>query len=228
MKLFYTLILIIFLFPIGQRASAQAPDAGLPLHLFPKSGNKPLVVYLTGDGGMNSFSKSLVGQLTAQGYAVVALDTRKYFWEKKTPAQFGKAAEDFIQKYLNAWNKTSFILVGYSFGADVGAFVPPQLSPGMAGKLRSVVLLSPGFSTGFVTRLTNMLGMGGSDNDKYKVLPQVLKSPAPVRCVFGQEEGSDFYASLNPTAKIQKTTVPGSHRYNDNVKLIAELITQPH
>jgi type IV secretory pathway VirJ component len=228
MKLLHFLFFVVFLVPMNGRSYAQAAEpSGLPLHLFPKSGNKPLVVYLTGDGGMNSFSKSLAENLSSQGYAVVALDTRKYFWNKKTPAQFGDAAEAFIQKYLSAWNKTSFILVGYSFGADVGAFVPPQLPANLSGKLKSVVLLSPGFSTGFVTKLTNMLGMGGSDSDQYKVLPQILKSPAPVLCIFGKEEGSDFFASLKATEKIQKVTVPGSHRYNDNVKLIAGLITQP-
>jgi type IV secretory pathway VirJ component len=71
-----------------------------------------------------------------------------------------------------------------------------------------------------------MLGVGGSDNDKYKVMPQLLRSPAPVLCVFGKEEGSDFYTALKPTDKIQKITVPGSHRYNDDVKLITRLITQ--
>jgi type IV secretory pathway VirJ component len=227
MKLIYFLFFIVFLVPLQQTAHAQGADAsGLPLHLFPKSGNKPLVVYLTGDGGMNSFSKSLATHLATQGYAVVALDTRKYFWDKKTPEGFGNTAEAFIQKYLNAWNKSSFILVGYSFGADVGAFVPPQLPANLSAKLKSVVMLSPGLSTGFVTKLTNMLGVGGSDNDKYKVMPQLLRSPAPVLCVFGKEEGSDFYTALKPTDKIQKITVPGSHRYNDDVKLITRLITQ--
>jgi type IV secretory pathway VirJ component len=224
MKFLYTFILLVFLIPMDQPARAQSADG--PLHLFPKAGDKPLIVYLTGDGGMNNFSKSLTENLGSQGYAVVALDTRKYFWDQKTPAQFGKAAENFIQKYLNAWKKSSFILVGYSFGADVGAFVPPQLPENLSAKLRSVVLLSPGFSTGFVTKLTNMLGVGGSDKEKYKVQPQLMKSPAPVLCVFGKEENSDLYAALKTTEKIKKTTVPGSHRYNDDVKLIARLIIQ--
>lgn len=200
--------------------------AGLPLYTYPKGGSKPLLVYLTGDGGMNSFSKALMENLNDQGYAIVALDTRKYFWDKKTPAQFAKDARQMIDHYMKSWNKSHFALVGYSFGADVGAFLPPLLPDGTADQLNAVVLLSPGFSTGFVTRISNMLGVGNTDKDPYKVYPQLLKSPAPVLCVFGKDEGSDFYAALKPNARIRKVLVPGSHRYNDDVKLIAKTIIQ--
>lgn len=185
-----------------------------------------MVVYLTGDGGMNSFSKLLIANLTAQGYAVISLDTRKYFWDEKTPVEFGKTASAFITQYLKAWNKTSFLLVGYSFGADVGSFLPPQFAGSLSSQLKSVVLLSPGLSTGFVTKLSNMLGFSGSNGDKYKVYPQLMKSPAPVLCVFGKDEDSDFYSQLKVGGKIRKTTVPGSHRYDDNVALISKIIVE--
>jgi type IV secretory pathway VirJ component len=201
-----------------------AQSSGLPLYTFPKAGDKPLVVYLTGDGGMNSFSKSLISNLGAQGYAVVSLDTRKYFWDLKTPAEFGKVASAFINEYLKVWNKSSFLLVGYSFGADVGSFLPPQFSANLSSQLKSVVLLSPGLSTGFVTKLSNMLGFSGSDGEKYKVYPQLLRSPAPVLCVFGKDEESDFYSQIKVGSKIRKRIVPGSHRYDDNVNLISKII----
>jgi type IV secretory pathway VirJ component len=226
MKLLNTALLSCLLLTITLNAFPQTGDSQrLPLFAFPKAGNQPLIVYLTGDGGMNEFSKGVIADLGNHGYAVVALDTRKYFWDQKSPAAFGKAAEGFISQYLKAWKKTSFRLVGYSFGADVGAFVPPQLSAATASKLEAVVLLSPGFSTGFVTKLTNMLGFAGSDSDKYKVYPQLLKSPAPVLCVFGKDEESDFFDALKAGGKINKMKVPGSHRYNDDVQLISKVIT---
>lgn len=160
------------------------------------------------------------------GYAVVALDTRKYFWEKKEPAQFARDLRPIIDHYMKTWNKNDFALLGYSFGADVGAFVPPLLPAGTASQLKAVILLSPGISTGFVTKISNMLGMGGADKDPYKVYPQLLKSPAPILCIFGAAENSDFYPVLKSTAKLKKTLVPGSHKYNDDVKLVAKTIIQ--
>lgn len=226
MKIICTALLACFLLTFAQSAYPQSgASQNLPLFGFPNAGNKTMIVYLTGDGGMNAFSKGVIADLGSRGYAVVALDTRKYFWDQKSPAVFGKAAEQFISQYLKAWKKTSFRLIGYSFGADVGAFVPPQLSAEVAGKLEAVVLLSPGFSTGFVTKLTNMLGFSGSDSDPYKVYPQLLRSPAPVLCVFGKDEDSDFFGAIKAGGKIEKMTVPGSHRYNDDVKLISKVIT---
>lgn len=226
MKSFLTTICCIVCLTFNPFAFQARAQADLPLHSFPKAGPKPMLVYLTGDGGMNSFSKSLIKTLNDQDYAVVALDTKKYFWEKKTPVQFAKDARLFIDHYLRQWNKSSFALVGYSFGADVGAFLPPLLPEGTSSKLRAVALLSPGFSTSFVTKISNMLGMGSTDKDPYKVYPQLLKSPAPVLCIFGATEGSDFYPAIKPSAKLKKVLVPGSHKYNDDVTLIARTIIQ--
>lgn len=226
MKLYLTTFLCSLLLIINPAAFKAGAQDGLPLHAFPKAGHKPMLVYLTGDGGMNSFSKNLIKTLNDQGYAVVALDTRKYFWEKKTPAQFANDAARFIDHYRKQWNKPSFALLGYSFGADVGAFLPPLFPENTAAQLKSVILLSPGFSTGFVTKISNMLGMGSTDKDPYKVYPQLLRSPAPVLCIFGATEGSDFYPAIKPSAKLKKVLVPGSHKYNDDVHLLARTIIQ--
>lgn len=185
-----------------------------------------MFLYLTGDGGMNSFSRSLIKSLNDQGHAVVALDTRKYFWEKKEPAEFARDIRMILDQYMKSWNKTDFALLGYSFGADVGAFVPPLLPANTVSNLKGVVWLSPGFSTGFVTKISNMLGMGSTDKDPYKVYPQLLRSPAPVVCIFGAAENSDFYPAIKPTSKLRKLLVPGSHKYNDDVNLVAKTVIQ--
>lgn len=220
--LFIPLLLLL----LGFATLEVSAQSELPIQLFPKPGHKTMLLYFTGDGGMNSFSKNLIKTLNDQGYAVVALDTRKYFWEKKESAQFARDTKLLIDHYMKAWNKSDFALIGYSFGADVGAFVPPLLPAGTASKLQAVVLLSPGFSTGFVTKISNMLGMGSTDKDPYKVYPQLLKSPAPTLCIFGATENSDFYPAIKQTLKLRKMLVPGSHKYNDDVNLLAKTIIQ--
>jgi type IV secretory pathway VirJ component len=222
-KLFFLIIISLILSNV---VSAQQPfnSANYPLHVLQKTGSKQVVFFLTGDGGWNSFSQSLMAELGNNGYSVVALDTRNYFWKEKTPAKFGDDAEMIIAYYMNAWNKQSFSILGYSFGADVGAFLPNNLSRNVKSKLKSVVLLSPGFSTGFVTKLTNMLGIGGSDNDKYKITPELLKSTVPTRCIFGKDEDSDFYSSLKTTDRLRKVTIAGSHKYNNDTKMVVKAV----
>jgi len=217
-----------FLLYVPTRLSAQPKSdlSGLPLHLSATSNDLPLVIYLTGDGGWNSFSQLLTAELQKSGYAVVALDTRKYFWEQKTPEQLARDTQRMLDYYMKSWNKSSWILLGYSFGADTGAFLPSRMTKNTAAQLESVVLLSPGFSTGFVTKISNMLGFGGSDKDKYKVYPELLKIRVPLLCIFGKDEDSDFYPAVKPTANLKKMLIPGNHKFNDDVRLISKLVIQ--
>lgn len=226
MKLKILLITGLFFAALQGYAQKKVSLSSFPLHTILRNENKPMVVYLSGDGGWNKFSQNLCHELSESGYAVLALDTRKYFWSQKSPVQFAGDMEAIIEHYMQSWGKSSFIVMGYSFGADAGAFLPGNFSGAMNQKLKSLVLLSPGFSTGFVTKISNMLGFGGTDKDKYKVLPELKKSPVPVYCIFGKEEDSDFYEAIKPVEKIHKILVPGSHRYDDNVKQLARYIEQ--
>ncbi len=47
--------------------------------------DKPLIFYITGDGGFNEFSTALCKSLNKKGYDVFALDAKSYFYNKKTP-----------------------------------------------------------------------------------------------------------------------------------------------
>ncbi|WP_157287869.1 alpha/beta fold hydrolase [Pedobacter cryoconitis] len=203
------------------------PARGLsefPLHAHFVRSNKPMLVFLTGDGGWNNFSELTVKELVKNGYSTLVLDTRKYFWTQKTPDQFAKDMQVILSAYLKTWNKESFSLIGYSFGADIAAFVPSRLPSNLAEKQNSLVLLSPGFSTGYVVKLKNLLNFGSTDKEKYKVNPELLKSVIPVWCIFGKEEDSEFYKALKQTDKIHKVTIPGSHRFDDDIPQVTKAI----
>jgi type IV secretory pathway VirJ component len=71
----------------------------LPLHLSGSKGNlEVLMIYLTGDGGWNSFNQQLVQEFEKQGYGVVVLNSRKYFWNEKSPEVFASDIEQ-LSKY---------------------------------------------------------------------------------------------------------------------------------
>ena len=174
---------------------------------------------------MNSFSGQLIENLTKSGYPLIALDTKKYFWSKKTPSQFAKDLQPLIVKYLHDWHKEEFIIVGYSFGADVSSFLPSNFTTSLSATIKSLVLLSPSYSTGFEVKLMNMLNSGGaSNNEKYKVYPELLKANFAVTCVFGTSDDSDFKIGLKETDKIKKVIIPGNHHFNDDVNLITKTI----
>jgi type IV secretory pathway VirJ component len=215
-------ILLVCLFSSLVEVNAQMNQ--YPIYAQPKKTNKPFLMFLTGDGGWNTFSIQLTAEFAKNGYAVISLDTRKYFWEQKTPASFGSDMNVIINNYLKQWNKTALYIVGYSFGAEVAAFLPANLPVTTAQKIKSLVLLSPGYSNSFEVKFINMINRKDTNKDKYKVYPELLKIKVPVYCIYGDDERSDISQQLKGTNNIRKITIPGSHHYNDDVKAVATTV----
>jgi len=70
----------------------------------------------------------MVREFEKQDYGVVTLNSRKYFWNEKSPEVFADDIEKLSTYYLREWRKSSLIIVGYSFGADVAGFLPKRVS----------------------------------------------------------------------------------------------------
>lgn len=205
--------------------SSLAQKGQLPIQAQYVKSTKPLIVYVSGDGGMNSFSTQLIKALNQEGYATVALDAKKYFWSAKTPTQFAHDLQPIIEDYLKIWHKDRFYLMGYSFGADVSAFLPNYLSPQTVEKLNSMVLISPGYSTDYEVRLMDMMRNNGpTTGEKYQVYPELVKANKKVLCIFGSDENSDFYKGLKETSQISKVLVPGAHHYDEDMSELLNAI----
>jgi len=206
-------------------AQVVNPVTDLPLQLpYEKGVNQELVIYLTGDGGWNSFNQSMVREIEKQGYGVVTLNTRKYFWSEKTPVGFANDFERLSNYYLKEWGKSSLIIVGYSFGADVAGFLPNRLSVELKNKIKKIVLLSPSASTDFIIRLSDMMGGNENINRKYKVDPEIEKAGLPVVCIFGIDEVMSLKNQLEKNKNLIINELPGDHRYNNDFSLVLKMI----
>ncbi|MCZ4222390.1 AcvB/VirJ family lysyl-phosphatidylglycerol hydrolase [Pedobacter rhodius] len=206
------------------QAQNPADISRLPISTISRPGAKQLIVYFSGDGGMNSFSQKLTEGLAQKNYAIVSLDTRKYFWETKSPEKLAQDMSMVIQHYLKLWNKDEFSIIGYSFGADAALFFVPRLNS-LQQHLKSTVLLSPSTSTDLVVKVSDLIGFGSKEG-KYKTIPELNKINSPVRCIFGKDEESDFYKSMKEKKNIEKILIPGSHKFdNDYEKIINAIIS---
>ncbi|MEO6135713.1 MAG: AcvB/VirJ family lysyl-phosphatidylglycerol hydrolase, partial [Ginsengibacter sp.] len=127
MKYLLFLIIIFLIFPISNQIHAQAKVdiADLPITHIPakKQGSETMVLFITGDGGWNSFSQKLCDQYASSGIPVVVLNSLKYFWKKRSPEETAQAVSELLYKYSNEWKKKNILLCAYSFGADVMPFV---------------------------------------------------------------------------------------------------------
>src|SRR3954468_6994553 len=119
---------LILLLGIYNILSAQ--KTSLPLTFYPSADTtKPLIFYISGDGGFNKFSTSFMQSLNKEGYAVIGLNAKDYFWNKKKPEEVATAIEEAINGSNKEWKKKNIVLIGYSFGADVSPFMLTHFSP---------------------------------------------------------------------------------------------------
>ena len=213
--------LSLFLFLIFSLYFAQAQDLSrYPLTVKPKATAKRIIFYLSGDGGMNSFSQNLMESLSEKNYAIVSLDSKKYFWDQKTPDKMAQDLTIIIEHYLKTWNNAEFSIVGYSFGADAALFLTPRLSKELQAKLKSTILLSPSSSTDFVIKLTDMMGFGNKEA-KYKTLPEVNKINSQLCFIFGANEDLAMYNAIPSKKNISKIKIPGSHKFDNDIQKVA-------
>ena len=171
--------------------------------------SKPLVLYITGDGGFNSFSKAFMKQWNANGYPVVALNAKSYFWKTKAPEDATRDISALIDEYFSLWKRNEVILVGYSFGADVIPFIQTRMSPGMLNKIRHTVLFSPSKNTDFTIHLFY-------DDNGSSVAAEVNKLNKPVLVVFGDKEKDLPEPQIN-NKMVTLIKVKGDHHYDNDI-----------
>jgi type IV secretory pathway VirJ component len=203
----------------------EKPVTGLPLIILPvaKSDTMPLLVFISGDGGWTSFDESVAENLVNKGIPVIGLDSQKYFWQARTPDETTAELTKVLHHYLTAWNKKSFVLCGYSFGADLIPFVVNRLPGDLKYRLKSAVMMSPDPKADFEIHVSDMLSFGSS-SDKYNVLPELKKCSAGHKiCIFGKEEDSETPKQFgNAGANVR--LLPGGHHFNNDYNAIASEI----
>ncbi|HNW50697.1 MAG TPA: AcvB/VirJ family lysyl-phosphatidylglycerol hydrolase [Prolixibacteraceae bacterium] len=196
----------------------------LPLTVFPSAVKKdlPMVFFISGDGGWTDIDREISKQLSVNGFPVVGLDARKYFWIEKQPGQVAMAITNVLRHYLSQWNRSSFILVGYSFGACVAPFIASYFPQKIEDVMDGIYCLSPDETCDFKVHIADLLSL--KTVEKYDVLGEIKKMASydPV-CLFGDQEDPlvrEHFAGTG--AKV--ATLPGDHHYNRGYKLVANFI----
>jgi type IV secretory pathway VirJ component len=203
----------------------QVNISSLPVNIVASTSNPdaPFVFYLTGDGGWNKFSQALTSQLASRGYPVISLNSNKFFWQKKTPDQLAAAITALVKNYQKQWNRKSFLLVGYSFGADVMPFAYNQLPKDVTAQVTNITLLSPSRTTDFEIHVMVMLGSKGGGQSVPASINKITDKP--IVMLFG--EGENEFKEGNLTGKniiIEKLS--GGHHYDGNETNIVNKIIE--
>jgi type IV secretory pathway VirJ component len=181
--------------------------------------NAPIALLISGDGGWYSFEQLIANHLANEGIPTLGLDSKKYFWNRRSPEETAADMARMLNYYSKVWKKERFILIGYSLGAEIVPFIVNSLPEEMRSKVVSAVLLSPDTNTDFEIHISNMLGMGNHQNT-YNVIEEIIKMQAlPTLIIFGDGEKSKVPGLLAGTT-IKIVMVPGDHHYKFNLPLI--------
>lgn len=182
----------------------------------------PMVFFLSGDGGWIKTDKEVSKILNGHGMPVIGLNSLKYFWKEKTPDGSATEFSKIIGQYMKLWNRHSFILVGYSFGASVVPFIATRLNNQLRNALKGVYCFSPEEKGDFKIRLSDFLyrKYGG----KYKVLSELEKIThvKPV-CAFGKGEDKNIRKNFL-SSNLRIVILPGKHHYDDKFMRVASVI----
>lgn len=219
----YQFLLVILL--ISNLANGQQLQK-LPLVEFirhPMS-KKPFIIYLSGDGGVNDFSKEFTRQWDSLGYNVVILNSLKYFWDKKTPGQAAADIALLCSKY-EALAQSKFILMGYSFGADVLAFIYNNLNNYQRNQIKHIILLSPSPTTDFQIHLMDM--MGKKNERALNVSSEIEKiTDKPILVINADKEADKIDDSKMRSPNIKTIMLKGNHRFDGKVKELVNMISR--
>ena len=215
-KIFFT-----FLFPLFFIITL-AQKSKLPLKEWNTSADKPLVFYISGDGGYTSFSEGVCTTINKTGYMVTSLNSKSYFDDQKTPQQTTDDIVNYLNDQINKRKDKQFILIGYSFGADITPFVVNLFPDSLKRKLISVVLLSPSTSTDFETHVWDKLGW--KKKRSMDVVAEVNKLGAIKTTIILGDDDADFPINNIKLENFVHELLPGGHHYEGNTDEVAKTI----
>jgi type IV secretory pathway VirJ component len=198
------------------------PPKDMVLKVIPsiEKNNLPFVFFISGDGGWTKFDQLLSEALAKKGLNIIGLNSKKYFWNPKTPESTTADVSTAIAHYQKLWNKKSFILIGYSFGADVIPFIANRMTTSLRDSLNGVLALSPDRYSDFEVRIGDLLHL--TKSTKYDVLAEFKNIKAfKAIAYFGSEEDIDLRNHFINEG-VNTILLTGNHHFNYNYGEISE------
>lgn len=212
------LIILSFALFVGPTVNAQS----LPTKEWAATNANPLVFYISGDGGFNKFSMSLCGSLNKKGFDVVALNSKSYFWNKKTPEQTSSDISNYLSKKLAGRKNQEIIMVGYSFGADVLPFILNRLSKNIADRVAVSFLIASSGSTDFEIHWSDMFG--GNIKRSMDVVNEINQLGNSKVVLIGASDDGNLNVKKITLKKYTREVLPGGHHFDGDTEEIVRVI----
>ena len=214
-------LLILLFSPLIYSVNALGGD--LPIKEWAStSQDKPLIFYLSGDGGLNKFSNSLCDGINKKGFEVIELNSKSYFWDKKTPEQTAIDVNNFLVKKMTGRKNQQIVMIGYSFGADVLPFILSRLPKDMHDKILASFLMASSGSTDFEIHWADIFG-GNSKRDM-DVVSEINKLVDDKIVIISSSDDRHLEANKITLKRYTHEILPGGHHFDGDTDEIIKVI----
>lgn len=207
------------------RLRTSAFDA-LPLHA-PEVGPATAAtvgIFMTGDGGWAPFDTRVAADMSRAGVPTVGFDTGDYFATMRTPEEAAAALGQTMSAVMERYHAQHVILVGYSFGADVGPFLVNRLPAELQRRIDRVALMSPSDTAPFQVTLLERAGLEAPG--ARPVIPELTEMAAQghhIACLHGEDD-HDAICTKPGVPEMRAIEMRGGHGLHDDHQAVADAI----
>jgi len=184
--------------------------------------DKPIVFYLSGDGGLNKFSNSLCDGINKKGYEVMEFNSKSYFWDKKTPEQTAIDINNYLVKKISVRKNQQIVMIGYSFGADVLPFILSRLPKDIHDKILASFLMASSGSTDFEIHWADIFG--GNAKRDMDVVSEINKLVDDKIVIISSSDDRHLEANKITLRRYTHEILPGGHHFDGDTDEIIKVI----
>jgi len=184
--------------------------------------DKPIVFYLSGDGGLNKFSNSLCDGINKKGYEVMEFNSKSYFWDKKTPEQTAIDINNYLVKKISGRKNQQIVMIGYSFGADVLPFILSRLPKDIHDKILASFLMASSGSTDFEIHWADIFG--GNAKRDMDVVSEINKLVDDKIVIISSSDDRHLEANKITLRRYTHEILPGGHHFDGDTDEIIKVI----
>ncbi|MCZ2083420.1 MAG: hypothetical protein LC112_04030 [Flavobacteriales bacterium] len=204
--------------------SCQGYNA-FPITEWNSKSDKPVIFYISGDGGFNTFSKTFSQELHQYGYDVFTLNTKKYFWKKKTPFQASQDTENYLKQVTKNRKNKKIIIIGYSYGADVAPFIYNRFDADFQKNIQDLIIIGPSKVNDFEIHVEEYIM--GEQEYGYSVVHEINQiKNVPFTLVVSDLEYKYFPLKEITLKDYQFLHLKGNHHFDGKTKTLADSIVK--
>lgn len=197
---------------VGHSGDSSAP---MPVVEVPVAKHSDTVtLFYSGDGGWRDLDRTIAGEMAALNYPVVGVDVLRYFWEHKTPKQAATDLTATMAYYRKHWGVKSFVLAGYSFGADILPAIYNRLPQQDKDSVPLLALIALANHADFEIHVSGWLGQSGAELPLAPELEQIPKNK--ILCVYGKEEIAETACTSLQNTEANILELPGGHHFDED------------